>query len=48
MARPLGTEFPGAIYHVASGGNARPPISLDDTDREFLLELVSSVVTKLR
>lgn len=26
MARPLRAEFPGAIYHVTSSGNARLPI----------------------
>ncbi len=30
MARPLRIEFPGALYHVTSRGNARAPIFLDD------------------
>lgn len=44
MVRPLRIEFPGAVYHVTSRGNARMRIYKDDTDRiEFLsvLEQVS-------
>lgn len=37
MARPLRIEFPGAIYHVASGCDGREPIVLGDDDREDLL-----------
>jgi hypothetical protein len=33
MARPFRIEFPGAIYHVTSGGNARQAIYKDDADR---------------
>jgi len=32
MARPLRVEYPGAIYHVMSRGNARQRIFLDDAD----------------
>lgn len=32
MARPLRIEFPGAIYHVMSRGNARQAICLDERD----------------
>ena len=46
MARPLRIEFPGAVYHITARGNARQPIFLDDSDREFFLELVSSVVAR--
>ena len=34
MTRQLRLEFPGAIYHVTSRGNAQSPIFLDDEDRE--------------
>jgi len=30
MARPLRIEFPGAIYHITSRGNARLPVFKDD------------------
>ena len=33
MARPFRIEFPGAIYHVTSRGNARQAIYKDDADR---------------
>ena len=33
MARPLRLEYPGAVYHVTSRGNARQDIVLDDRDR---------------
>ena len=35
MARQLRLEFPGAIYHVTSRGNAQNPIFLDEEDRVF-------------
>lgn len=39
MAHPLRIEFPGALYHVTSRGNARQIIFRDDEDREMFLEL---------
>ncbi len=30
MARPLGVEYPGAVYHITSQGNARQHIFDDD------------------
>jgi len=33
MARPLRLEFPGAVYHVTSRGNARQDMVADDRDR---------------
>jgi putative transposase len=44
MARPLRIEFPGALYHVTSRGNARQPIYLDDVDRRRFLEHLGEVV----
>ena len=42
MARPLRLEFPGAVYHVTSRGNARQAIFLDKDDRESFLGALSS------
>ena len=46
MARPLRLEFPGAVYHVTSRGNARQAIFLDKEDRESFLGVLSSVVAR--
>lgn len=40
MARPLRGEFPGAVYHVTSRGNARADIFADDSDRQFFLSIL--------
>jgi len=48
MARPLRIEFPGALYHVTSRGNARAPIFLEDRDRRLLLHILSDVVARYR
>lgn len=37
MARPLRIEFPGAVYHITSRGNARQRIFLDNKDFETFL-----------
>jgi REP element-mobilizing transposase RayT len=39
-------EYPGAIYHVTSRGNARSDIYLDDADRETFLTTLSEVVSR--
>lgn len=44
MARPLRIEYPGALYHVTSRGNARAAIYVDETDRDVLLAVLSEVV----
>jgi len=44
MARPLRIEFPGAVYHVTSRGNARAPIFLADRDRYQFLDILGTVV----
>ena len=46
MARPLRIEYPGALYHVTSRGNARQPIYLDDKDHIKFLGILSDVVTR--
>ena len=38
MARPLRIEYPGALYHVTSRGNAKAKIFLDDSDHKAFLE----------
>ena len=46
MARPLRIEFPGAIYHVTSRGNRREPIFVDDVDRDMLLSVVATELSR--
>ena len=46
MTRPLRIEYPGAIYHITSRGNARERIFLEDADRLIFLEVLGSVVKK--
>jgi len=46
MARPLRIEFPGAIYHVTSRGNARADIFEADSDREMFLKILGQVVRR--
>jgi len=46
MARPLRIEFPGALYHVTSRGNARQKIFRDDEDRETFLVTLAWVVER--
>lgn len=48
MARPLRIEFPGALYHVTSRGNAREPIFLEDPDRQLFLDTMGVVVERHR
>jgi REP element-mobilizing transposase RayT len=48
MARPLRIEFPGAIYHVTSRGNARQAIFIDDEDRGGFLDVLSMVVERFK
>jgi len=48
MARPLRIEFPGALYHVTSRGNARQRVFRDDRDRETFLATLAWVVARCR
>ncbi|MFA5370978.1 MAG: transposase [Sideroxydans sp.] len=48
MARSLRLEFPGAIYHVTSRGNARNPIFMDDEDRILFQTCLGEAVTRFR
>lgn len=46
MSRPLRIEFPGAVYHVTSRGNARADIFEDDSDRTLFLDILAKVVAR--
>ena len=46
MARPLRIEFPGAIYHAMSRGNARQRIFRDEQDYGRFLEGLEATVDK--
>jgi REP element-mobilizing transposase RayT len=46
MSRPLRPQYPGAIYHLTSRGNARQKIFLDNTDRELFLSTLSHVISR--
>jgi REP element-mobilizing transposase RayT len=46
MARPLRLEFPDALYHITSRGNAQQPIFLDDEDHHTFLHVLSLVVER--
>ena len=48
MARPLRVEFPGAVYHVTSRGNARQSIFIDDGNRGGFLDVLSIVVERFK
>ena len=40
MARPPRIEYPGALYHLTSRGNAQEDTFRDDADREAFLAVV--------
>jgi hypothetical protein len=46
MARPLRLEYPGALYHVTSKGNAGQKIFRNNKDRLDFLELLGRVVER--
>jgi len=46
MARPLRIEFPDAIYHVTSRGNARQAIVRDVVDQDKWMELLQRTVER--
>jgi putative transposase len=48
MARPLRLEYPGALYHLTSRGNAKQDIFVDDADRRIFLRLLGDTVTQYR
>ena len=48
MARPLRIEYPGAVYHITSRGNARGMIFDDDHGMEKFLKVLGTVVKNHR
>ena len=46
MARPLRTDFAGALHHVTSRGNERRPIFHDDRDRETFLDFLGETIRR--
>jgi REP element-mobilizing transposase RayT len=46
MARPLRIEYPGAIYHITSRGNAREKVFIDDADRAAFLEILAKGIDR--
>ena len=46
MARPLRIEYPHAVYHVTSRGNARRKIFREDHDRAKFLEVLGTVINR--
>jgi putative transposase len=47
MTRPLRVEYPGALYHVLSRGNAKQGIFEDDRDRQAFLLILDATVSRL-
>ncbi len=43
MSRPIRLEFPNALYHVTSRGNAQQNIYLSDADRQQFLNVLEHV-----
>lgn len=48
MTRTLRLDFPGALVHVTSRGNARRDIVEDDEDRRHFLQILGEVVARFR
>jgi len=46
MARPLRIEFPGALYHITSRGNARQTIFFDEEDFTDFLTVLGQVTKR--
>ena len=46
MTRQLRIEFPGALFHVTSRGNAKQDIFRDDEDRQVFLDLLGRCVER--
>ncbi|RKZ27132.1 addiction module toxin RelE [bacterium] len=46
MTRPLRIEYPGAVYHITTRGNAYQDIFLDDADRERFLEILGQTIER--
>ena len=48
MSRQLRLQFPGAVYHVTSRGNAQQDIFADDADRARFLDLLGREIEQHR
>ncbi len=48
MARPLRIEYSGALYHIASRGNAKQNIFFDDNDFSIFLNILCQVTKRYR
>ncbi len=48
MARPLRIEYPGALYHVTSRGNAGRKIFRSDRDRRSFIDLLGSITDRFQ
>lgn len=46
MTRPLRLEFPGAIYHITSRGNARENIFRGKIDRNTFLTILADTTAR--
>ncbi len=46
IARSLRVEYPGAVYHITSRGNARQDIFDDDPDRNLFLDTLAKVINR--
>jgi putative transposase len=46
MSRLLRLEYPGAVYHLTSRGNARQGIFWVDADREWFFRTLAQVVSR--
>ncbi|HEY1373323.1 MAG TPA: transposase [Candidatus Binatia bacterium] len=46
MARPMRIEYPGALYHITTRGNARRAIFKDDRDRRLLLDILQRIADR--
>jgi len=46
MARPLRIEYPGAVYHVTTRGNAQQKIYNNDADRHLFLDVFASTAKR--
>ncbi len=44
MARKIRIEYPGALYHLTSRGNARQSIFINDDDRNAFLSILDDVI----
>lgn len=48
MARPLRIEYPGAVYHITTRGNAGQAVFLDDHDRAAFLSTYAEVGSRMQ